>query len=74
MNNDIKNLAIKLGNILLQKHLTVSSVESCTGGGIAYAITSVSGSSDWFNQSFVTYSNEAKQSLVQVQKRLTLDV
>jgi len=50
-----------LGNALCEKGWTVSCAESCTGGGIAYAFTSVPGSSRWFNQSWVTYSNEAKQ-------------
>lgn len=50
-----------LGDLLREKKWTVSSAESCTGGGVAFAFTSVSGSSDWFNQSWVTYSNEAKQ-------------
>ena len=66
MEQRIKKLAQKLGSILQQKGLYVSTVESCTGGGIAYAITSVSGSSSWFNQGYVTYSNEAKHSLVGV--------
>ena len=66
MEQRIKKLAQKLGSILQQKGLYVSTVESCTGGGIAYAITSVSGSSSWFNQGYVTYSNESKHSLVGV--------
>lgn len=55
-----------LGDALRAKGWSVSSAESCTGGGIAFAFTSVSGSSDWFNQSWVTYSNDAKQSLLGV--------
>lgn len=46
---------------LLQKHnLTISSAESCTGGLFSAYITAVSGSSDVFNETIVTYSNEAK--------------
>ncbi|MEC8416549.1 MAG: nicotinamide-nucleotide amidohydrolase family protein [Pseudomonadota bacterium] len=52
---------LALGDVLREKEWTVSSAESCTGGGVAFAFTSVAGSSDWFNQSWVTYSNEAKQ-------------
>lgn len=51
----------QLGDILRHQGWTISCAESCTGGGIAYALTSVAGSSQWFNQSWVTYSNEAKQ-------------
>lgn len=37
------------------------TAESCTGGGIAYAMTGLPGSSEWFERGFVTYSNPAKQ-------------
>ncbi|NDW20548.1 CinA family protein [Alteromonas hispanica] len=49
-----------IGDVLRVKKWTASTAESCTGGGIAFAFTSVAGSSDWFNQSWVTYSNAAK--------------
>ncbi|MEC9127578.1 MAG: CinA family protein, partial [Pseudomonadota bacterium] len=55
-----------LGDALREKGWTVSSAESCTGGGVAFAFTSVAGSSDWFNQSWVTYSNDAKRSVLGV--------
>ena len=55
-----------LGDALRSKGWTVSSAESCTGGGVAFAFTSVAGSSDWFNQSWVTYSNDAKRSVLGV--------
>ena len=44
----------------------VAVAESCTGGGLAAAMTSVAGSSDWFDRGFVTYSNEAKQDMLGV--------
>ena len=44
----------------------MASVESCTGGGVAYAITEVPGSSQWFEKSWVTYSNQAKHEEVGV--------
>ena len=46
---------------LTKKRQTVSCAESCTGGMLAAAFTSVAGSSQWFDQSFVTYSNKAKE-------------
>lgn len=61
-----KELASALGELLLAKNATVATVESCTGGGLAAAITEVAGSSQWFNQSWVTYSNDAKHSMVGV--------
>lgn len=59
-----------LGNLLFQRYLTICTAESCTGGGIAYALTAVPGSSTWFNYGWVTYSNEAKQQLLGVPQEL----
>ncbi|MGB5494416.1 MAG: nicotinamide-nucleotide amidohydrolase family protein, partial [Sedimenticolaceae bacterium] len=40
--------------------------ESCTGGGVAVALTDMAGSSAWFDRGFVTYSNQAKQDMLGV--------
>ena len=53
-------LARLLGRLLEAKRGTVSCAESCTGGLIAAVITEISGSSAWFEQSWITYSNAAK--------------
>lgn len=50
----------------------LACAESCTGGGIAAAVTDVAGSSQWFDRGFVTYTNQAKQDMLGV-KRDTLD-
>ncbi len=50
------------------RHLTVTTVESCTGGLIAAALTSVPGSSEVFRRGYVTYCDEAKHSMVGVRK------
>ena len=63
----LKETILAIGEHLAAHQQTVSCAESCTGGGIAFALTSVSGSSNWFNQSWVTYSNEAKHDLLGVQ-------
>ena len=60
---------LALGEQLRQRGWTISCAESCTGGGLAYAFTSVSGSSDWFNVSWVTYSNDAKHQQLGVLKQ-----
>ena len=61
-----------LGAALDAKELKIVTAESCTGGGIGSAITSVPGSSRWFEYGFVTYSDVAKTSLLGVnQKTLT---
>ncbi|MFT5779918.1 MAG: nicotinamide-nucleotide amidase [Crocinitomicaceae bacterium] len=55
-----------VGKLLLNKGVTVGTVESCTGGALASEIVAVSGSSDYFLGSFVSYSYELKSSLVGV--------
>lgn len=62
----MKALAEELGKLLLQKGLTLSTAESCTGGGIASVITSISGSSEYFKGSIVAYANEVKTALLGV--------
>ena len=59
-------LAAAVGARLKEKGLTLASAESCTGGWVAQAVTSVSGSSEWFDRGFVTYSNEAKREMLGV--------
>ena len=55
-------------NLLKDKKMIISVVESCTGGMLASTITNVSGSSSVFNESIVTYSNEAKTKYLDVSK------
>lgn len=62
------SIAEVMGKMLLQNQKTVSTAESCTGGYIAHLITSVPGSSTWFKGSVVSYANEIKQSILDVQK------
>jgi nicotinamide-nucleotide amidase len=62
----LERLARRLGARLKKRGLKLATAESCTGGWIAQAITSVPGSSDWFDRGFVTYSNEAKRELLGV--------
>lgn len=54
------DLAARLGSELARRGWMVGTAESCTGGLLAGAITSVAGASRWFERGFVTYSNEAK--------------
>jgi nicotinamide-nucleotide amidase len=62
----IDELSLELAACLREQQLTITTAESCTGGGIAQAITDVPGSSQWFSHGFVTYSNTAKQQLINV--------
>lgn len=59
-------LAATVGRLLKAKGENLVTAESCTGGGVAEAITAVSGSSEWFDRGFITYSNEAKQQMLKV--------
>src|SRR5580692_6259838 len=56
----LKRLAERVGRHLLKQRRRAATAESCTGGGIAKALTDIAGSSDWFVEGFVTYSNESK--------------
>lgn len=60
-------LAAALGEALRVQDWCLATAESCTGGGIAAAVTDIPGSSAWFDRGFVTYSNEAKQAMLGVQ-------
>jgi nicotinamide-nucleotide amidase len=55
-----------VGNLLRSKKQTIATAESCTGGYIAHLITSISGSSDYFKGSVVSYANEVKQQTLGV--------
>lgn len=59
-------LAKKVGARLKAARAMLVTAESCTGGWVAQAVTSIAGSSDWFERGFVTYSNAAKQELLGV--------
>ena len=72
MENEIILLAEKLGHSLLKNKFTLALAESCTGGGIAHAVTAIEGSSKWFDRGFVTYSNQAKMEMIDVNEK-TLD-
>ena len=55
-----RNIWAEIVEKLASKNLTIATMESCTGGGIANEITNISGASAVFKESYVTYSNEAK--------------
>lgn len=69
MSDELTLLAVYLGERLSAKHWRIATAESCTGGGVAAAITSIAGSSDWFGYGVVTYANEAKQQLLGVSEQ-----
>lgn len=66
-------LSQQVGQQLLAAQQIMTSAESCTGGGVAYAITETAGSSAWFDRAFVTYSNQAKQEMLGVRSQTLLE-
>jgi nicotinamide-nucleotide amidase len=63
---ELEVLAAELGAALQRQGWLLATAESCTGGWLAQVVTSVAGSSAWFDRGFVTYSNAAKQDMLGV--------
>ena len=61
-------LAAQVGGALRSHGILLATAESCTGGGVAQAITEVAGSSGWFERGFITYSNLSKQQMLGVRE------
>ena len=72
--DQISQLAAELGLLLKALNAQVTTAESCTGGGIAEAITRIAGSSAWFEAGFVTYSNQQKTRQLDVPEPLFTQV
>jgi PncC family amidohydrolase len=66
----MKKLPQKIVKLLSKKKLKISFAESCTGGLLSCAITSVSGSSKVFTLGLVTYSNQSKNSILKIPKKI----
>ena len=69
MDNKLLGISIKLGQLLQANEKKIATAESCTGGLIAQIITEVSGSSEWFDRGFVTYSNASKIEMLGVKPK-----
>lgn len=61
MQESLDALAERAGRALKSAGERLATAESCTGGWVAQSVTSISGSSDWFERGWVTYSNAAKR-------------
>ena len=68
--DDLTQLATQIGTRLAEKNLLLATAESCTGGGVAEAVTEISGSSVWFECGFITYSNSSKSELLGISPAL----
>jgi nicotinamide-nucleotide amidase len=62
----LDELAAALGTTLKSRGLKIATAESCTGGWVGQAITSVSGSSEWYDRGFICYSNASKHEMLGV--------
>lgn len=60
MSDALTDLAARVGERLRERGEWLATAESCTGGGIAEAVTRIAGSSTWFERGWITYSNAAK--------------
>ena len=67
----MKKMEKKVVTLLQKKKLKISFAESCTGGMLSSAITSISGSSKVFSLGLVTYSNSSKNNVLKVPKKLS---
>ena len=65
---NLESLAEELGNLLIERGLFFTSAESCTGGWVGQTVTAVAGSSRWYGAGFITYSNIAKNKILEVSK------
>ena len=65
---DIIRLSIRCAGLLSARGLRLAVAESCTGGWLAKVLTDLPGSSAWFDRGYVTYSNDAKQSMLGVRE------
>ncbi|PHS69560.1 MAG: damage-inducible protein CinA [Methylophaga sp.] len=63
---DIQQRTTQVAQCLLQRQWMLATAESCTGGWLAKCCTDISGSSTWFDRGVITYSNDAKQDLLDV--------
>lgn len=70
IDSPIDELLPVLASTLLARGWYVSTAESCTGGGVAAALTSLAGSSRWFESGFITYSNRIKTRQLGVDPQL----
>ena len=70
---DLDTLEVVIGRLMTSRGLTLAVAESCTGGLVGHRLTSVSGSSNYFDRGLVAYSNRAKAELLNVPRQVLND-
>jgi nicotinamide-nucleotide amidase len=68
MDDALEQLAARVGTALKARKWMLATAESCTGGWVGQVVTAVSGSSQWYDRGFITYSNQAKQAMLGVEE------
>lgn len=66
MNQTLEQLAARVGAALTRNEKMLATAESCTGGWLGQAVTSVAGSSDWYERGFITYTYISKREMLGV--------
>jgi nicotinamide-nucleotide amidase len=64
--DDLSSLSALVGDRLRAERMLLATAESCTGGWVAQQLTSIAGSSEWFERGYVTYSDAAKVEMLHV--------
>ncbi len=65
----LQHLARQVGSTLAQQGLMLVSAESCTGGWLGHMVTSIAGSSAWYERGFITYTTIAKREMLGVSSK-----
>ncbi|HET7634122.1 MAG TPA: nicotinamide-nucleotide amidohydrolase family protein [Burkholderiales bacterium] len=66
MDQQLHELARRVGEALAARGLMLATAESCTGGGVGEAVTAIAGSSGWYERGFVTYTYISKREMLGV--------
>jgi nicotinamide-nucleotide amidase len=61
-----QSLIESVAQLLTEKHLTIATAESCTGGLLGHVLTSISGSSAYYDRGIISYTNQAKHDLLNI--------
>ena len=64
--DELSSLSALVGDRLRAERMLLATAESCTGGWVAQQLTSIAGSSEWFERGYVTYSDAAKMEMLHV--------
>ncbi|MGN1038290.1 MAG: CinA family protein [Mailhella sp.] len=73
MTGELNDIVTHMAKVLLERHLTCATAESCTGGLIGAMLTAMPGSSNWYLGGVISYANSVKETLLSVPKNALED-